>query len=166
MSHSFTKQVLLIAFFAAVSSHVAIAQQQTQQQRAFDLLNTPEKDPARLVIRARHENGMYSLSYAMKELRAGAFCPRGGDLTVPVDITTEIQVTSADRIFRWVIPEANFDVTAIPGRIEVRRVTVSQPGRYQVQPPPGNTEKISDTPMNVLSDAEFKAWFKNLKPCR
>jgi heme/copper-type cytochrome/quinol oxidase subunit 2 len=166
MPNGFIRQILIIAFVAIASSQSVHAQQQTQQQRAFDLLNTPEKDPARLVIRTRHQNGMYSFSYTMKELRSGAFCPRGGDLTLPVDVATEIQVTSTDRVFRWVIPEANFDVMAIPGRIEVRRVSLSQPGRYQVRPPPGNTEKISDTPMTVMSDAAFKAWFKNLKPCR
>jgi heme/copper-type cytochrome/quinol oxidase subunit 2 len=158
--------MLFIACVTAASTMAVGAQQQTQQQKAFDLLSTPEKDPARLVIRTRHENGMYSFSYTMKELRKGAFCPRGGDLTLPVDVATEIQMTSTDRIFRWVIPEVNFDVRAIPGRIEVRRVSLSQPGRYQVRPPPGNTEKISDTPMTVLSDAEFRAWFKNLKLCR
>jgi heme/copper-type cytochrome/quinol oxidase subunit 2 len=152
----------VVMLAALAMPHLSHAQSKQQHEEALELLMSGQNDLSPLGISVKMENGMYALTYRTSD---GLFCPVAGSLVVPVGIETEITVTSNDKIIRWVIPEADFDVTAIPGRIESVKVKLTKPGRYQVKPPPDNQDKISDVPMHVMAEAEFQKWFKQARSC-
>jgi heme/copper-type cytochrome/quinol oxidase subunit 2 len=164
MRQWFTRLVL-VGLFATAAPWWAFAEQKTPAQHALDLLVAAGQNSAPLRIKVLFENGMYRAAYDMAGAGRGNVCPQGGDVTVPVGVEVEINVTSNDDIVRWAIPKAGFDVLATPGRIDSARITLAEPGRYQVQPPLDNTDKISDVPLQVLSGPDFYAWFKHMKPC-
>jgi heme/copper-type cytochrome/quinol oxidase subunit 2 len=154
---------VIVGLVAFSKPHLSHSQTKLPDHEFLDLLMANANDRAALVITVQFENGIYAMRYDMRN--GVSACPRGGDLVVPLGTVTDINVSSNDKIVRWTIPEAGFDVTAIPGRIENARVSPTKRGRYQVKPPPGNLDKISDVPMNVMTAAEFQLWFKQSKRC-
>jgi heme/copper-type cytochrome/quinol oxidase subunit 2 len=154
---------IFLAFAAIAKPHAGHAETGSPQKEALDLLTAKAINRASLVVTVEMENGMYSMRYDLQDGKS--VCPRGGDLIVPVGMATDINVTSSDKIIRWTVPQVGFDVTAIPGRIESERLNLTKAGHYQVKPPPGNQDKVSDIPMHVMTLTEFQNWFKKAKVC-
>jgi heme/copper-type cytochrome/quinol oxidase subunit 2 len=157
--------VVLFLGLAALAIPTAVHSQiKSPSEAALDLLLAQEIDPAELVITAIFDEiGMYTLRFDMQGSKP--ICPRGLDLNIPVGVETDVNVTSNGKIVRWSFPQVGFDVTAVPGRISSRRLKLTEPGKYQVRPPSGNEHKVSDIPMHVMTEAEFKDWFKKAKLC-
>lgn len=54
-------------------------------------------------------------------------------LVVPVDTPLRIQVTAADVIHSWAVPALWFKLDAVPGRLNEKQLTITEPGIYYGQ---------------------------------
>jgi cytochrome c oxidase subunit II len=81
-------------------------------------------------------------------------------LTLPVDRPVRLELTGADVIHSWWVPELTGKRDSIPGRATVLDFTIRQPGIYQGQCAElcGVEHAIMTTAVDAVPGAEFDSW--------
>lgn len=81
-------------------------------------------------------------------------------VVVPVNTPLNIQVTSADVIHSWAVPSLWFKIDAVPGRLNAKLLTITEPGIYYGQCSELCGVKHAYMPIAVeaVPRAQWEAW--------
>lgn len=109
--------------------------------------------PADLTVQVRTRMYEFQVSYP-----AGP--PGKGELVIPADRTTKIELTALDVVHGFWLPELGVRATVVPGAPSSLRLRPDRPGEYKLLCAEfcGPDHAAMRGSLRVLSPAEFDAW--------
>jgi cytochrome c oxidase subunit 2 len=117
------------------------------------LAQTLRADPDAMVVKVTGRQWSWSFEYP----EYGVFST---ELRVPVGKQIHLEMTSTDVIHSFWVPEFRVKQDLVPGRVTELRITPTLEGDYKVRCAEicGASHYAMETPVIVLSQAEFDAW--------